>query len=236
MKNFFSIFAPKKFKISTPEYVDRHLGRNFIILGGGPTVKASFKEIINLQKKYNAIVIGTNKPFEKIQSDYQLFTNRKRWREFGTELETSTKVLLGVHLPRKEIELSDQYELAMYVNSDDIFDIKDGVITANCRTTAVLAIAISIVMGADRIFIAGLDGYSNLIRNKTDVHFYRNDDTPKTSEALDMHYDYLLDVEKKNAFYLKQIQEYLLKENKKTFKIVTETVFSDFFHPLKAIL
>ena len=115
------------------------------------------------------------------------------------------------------------YEELMYINDNDReFDIVDGVIQASCRTTGVLLIAIAIVMGMKQIFLAGMDGYSDLLPRGGSQHHYdkQNNLSGATTEAKQR----LLETERLNAKFMQEISIYMKKNGTEPFTIVTPTV------------
>ena len=93
-------------------------------------------------------------------------------------------------------------------------------IMSNCRTISVLLAGVAIVMGAGRVFIAGMDGYldKNFV---TSTLFY--------NEKFDTN-DYELNLErhKWNERYLNQIDKYIREHGGEGIHIITPTSHSSF--------
>jgi hypothetical protein len=87
-------------------------------------------------------------------------------------------------------------------------------------------IAVAIVMGAKRIFIAGMDGYKSkddFLSNN--VHFYK-----ETQEADD--FKMLMDKHNWNEALLNSINEYLHSQNKEGLHIITPTSHRYFYNSI----
>jgi len=119
----------------------------------------------------------------------------------------------------------------MYQNTESDFSINNGIIGSNCRTSAVLMIAVAFVMGAKEIFIAGLDGYSNLIKSKKDIHFWEEEQVENRA-----YNEFLLGIEALHDKYLSQINKFLIQKGHPKLKIITETTHLEYFYPAEKLL
>jgi hypothetical protein len=222
-----------------PSYLDRHKGCTALIVATGPSLKEYWGQVDELRRKYDAVTLGANHVTEFLYPAYHCFTNRKRYIEFAETIElNNSRVLLGPHLPKQLIEkhYCGPYETLMYVNDHDRrFDIKDGIIQASCRTVGVLLIGVAIVMGAERVLVAGMDGYKRLLREGSPIHHY-GDDNSLTDEKQTEEEERLLSSERLNARFMAEIVEYLQAKGRKPFKIVTPTVYQDHYQPIKEFL
>ena len=157
----------KHVQLRRPDYAGRHAGRTALILATGPSVNKCWREIDEFRKDCNAITLGSNNIGEVHAPDYHAFTNTKRFEQFAHSVDkTRSTVLLGPYLKSSVIRRHKMknFEEIMFVNDHEaLFDIEDGIIQASCRTTAVLLIAIAIVMEMERIYVAGMDGYSHCL-------------------------------------------------------------------------
>jgi len=231
LSRIFNKFFSESLTITTPSYVNRHQDRNFLILGGGPSIKENIDKIKKLQEELNPVVIAVNRAHDEINIDYHAFTNRKRLKSNSKLIRKNAKLLLGVHLPKKIINKFKNYDLVMYQNTESDFSINNGIIGSNCRTSAVLMIAVAYIMGAKEIFIAGLDGYSNLIKSKKDIHFWEEERVENRA-----YNEYLLRIEALNDKYLNQINKFLMKKGHPKLKIITETTHLEYFYPAEKLL
>lgn len=236
-KKFHRFFYPKKkknVKLSEPVYKDRHKGRNFLILGMGPSVATYLNQIENLIHDKNLIVIGTNNCFKIVSKiDYHVFTSRHRFIDYGQQLNDSfsSKALLSPYIPEYTIQKIYQgaYESIMYINDNDrCFDIQNGIIQCSCKSVALLSIGISIVMGANKIFVAGVDGWLKLIDAKTQLHC--NDSLPKYSRQERKQYlNHYRTSQEYHIRVLREISEYLNRHDRKMFSIVTPTEYQEYY-------
>lgn len=226
---FFYTYLYKKiifFLIKKPIYFNRHLNRNFLIIAGGPSVKKYQKEILNFIRNKSCVVISVNKFPEFVISDYHVFTNMKRFVQYVDGVDNNTKLLIGPYISIFLIKrkLKKKYESIMYLNKQNNFDIKNGIIQTDCRTSPILATGISIVMGAKNVYIAGIDGYQNLLSYKEPINYY--DDSKKTEEAQINYYNAL---QEKNEVYLGQVNQYLIRNFNTKLKIITPTEHLKYF-------
>ncbi|OGC08504.1 hypothetical protein A2230_08290 [candidate division WOR-1 bacterium RIFOXYA2_FULL_36_21] len=205
-------------------YVNRHNGSDFLVLANGPSLK-KYKDLISLFiEKYKPIVLGANYLGGLFVPDYHLFTNKRRFVDYVDTVSLKSKLLIGQHIPKEMIDdyVRREYELIYYNDLDDVaFDIKDGLISSNCRTVSIFLIALSWVFGAKRIFVAGLDGYMRATADG-DVHFYKeNDETGDRDVILDKHFG--------NLKHLEEIEEYLCGKGGEGIHIITPTNYRKFY-------
>lgn len=173
-------------RADTVPYVDRHRERDFLILANGPSLKQYKSHIDRFIEKYNPVVMGTNHLSGLFIPDYHAFNNKKRFTRYVDSVNRASKLLLSPYFDLKMVRdyTARPYESLYY--KDQLaaeFNIKNGVIQTNCRTISVLLIGIAVVMGARRIFVAGMDGYLGP-DIQTSLHYYREDDENLTSKML----------------------------------------------------
>lgn len=226
-------------RLNRPAYAGRHEGATVLILASGPSLRDRWAEIDALRRTQGAITIGANNVADFICPDYHAFTNRKRFVQFaGTIDPTRSRVLLGTYLPPVLIRAHYQgpYESIMYVNVHDRpFGIENGVIQASCRTIAVLLVAVALVMGARRIFVAGTDGYKEILARRGQIHHYA-DALPKDAERQQKNDAYLLDVEQANSRFLDEIAAHQRNQGLEPFRIVTPTTYQRHYQDINDFL
>ncbi|MFA6078173.1 MAG: aldolase catalytic domain-containing protein [Candidatus Omnitrophota bacterium] len=221
---------PKELKMLLKDrpaaYQDRHKDRDFLILGNGPSLKACEQDIKSFIDKYDPIVMGANYLGGLFVPDYHAFSNKKRFINYVDAVSKDSKLLLSTSFDDDFIKehTSRPFEwLAHLSNASTDFDIKKGIITSNCRTVSILMAGVAIVMGARRIFIAGMDGYKQkdafLSR---DLHFY------KESEDAD-NFKLLMEKHNMNETMLKNINHYLTERHKEGLHIITPTSHNYFY-------
>lgn len=212
-----------------PQYKDRHKDRDFLILANGPTLKKHKTDIDSFIKKFNPVVMGANYLGGLFKPDYHAFSNKKRFINYIDDVDKTSRLLLSSSFSDKFISDYTDRDYERIVHLDKIagnFAIKDGVINSNCRTVSILLIAVAIIMGAKRIFIAGMDGYKNkddFLSNN--VHFYK-----ETQEADD--FKMLMDKHNWNEALLNSINEYLHSQNKEGLHIITPTSHRYFYNSI----
>lgn len=211
----------KKVKVT---YINRHIGQDFLVLANGPSLKENQNKIELFIDKYNPIVLGANYLGGLFKPHYHAFANKRRFTSYVDTVNKGSKLLISQHIPLEMIEeyTDRDYETIYY---EDVlgspFDIRNGIISSNCRTVSILLIGIAIVMGAKRIFVAGLDGYMDS-EIKKDMHFYKEEDETKNREIIaDKHFG--------NLAYLEDIEKYLHKNNKEGIHVITPTSYTKFY-------
>lgn len=211
-------------------YMDRHKDRDFLILANGPSLKEYREKIEKFIEKYDPIVLGANFLDNLFIPHYHAFTNKKRFMDYIDTVHRDSMLLIGENIPEdliKEYTLRN-YEKLFFIDELNDFDIKNGIIQTNCRTVAVLLIGVAIVMGAKRIFAAGLDGYTGM-SSVEEFHFYREKVEPEERELIIERHRY-------NQHYLEQIDNYLNKMDKEGIHILTPTSYKAFYKGIENYL
>ncbi|MFH1878915.1 MAG: aldolase catalytic domain-containing protein [Candidatus Omnitrophota bacterium] len=210
-------------------YKDRHMGRDFLILATGPSLKEYKKEINEFISKYKPVILGANYLGDLFVPDYHAFSNKKRFVNYVAQVAPSSALLLSSSFDGDFInEYTDRrYERIVHLNrASGAFDIKNDVITSNCRTVSILLIAVAIVMGAKRIFVAGMDGYKskeNFLSNN--VHFYDESDEAENFRALIQKHNW-------NEALLNGIDRYLSGIGREGVHIITPTNHKSFYNSI----
>ncbi len=207
-------------------YLDRHRDRDFLVLASGPSLKNEKDQVNNFIQKYNPIVIGCNYLGGLYVPHYHAFSNRRRFIDYVDSVDSKSQLLISHSFSEELIKeyTSSEYELIHHLNQiSSSFDISNGYIMNNCRTISILSIAVAIVMGARRIFIAGMDGYKHVdsYMSKT-IHFYKESD-----EADD--FEILMEKHNWNEKLLKQIDNYLIQNHQEGICILTQTSHRAFY-------
>jgi 4-hydroxy 2-oxovalerate aldolase len=213
-------------KFDEVPYLDRHSGRDFLVLANGPTLKEEKEQIDKFVKKYNPVVIGANYLGDLFVPHYHAFGNKKRFIDYVDTVDTGSNILISNIFSDEFVKkyTSRKYEFIQHLPQlSSNFNISNGVITTNCRTISILSVAVAIVMGAGRILIAGMDGYKQVDSfMKNSVHFYKESD--KTD-----NFEMLMEIHNWNELLLKQIDNYLILNNKDGLCILTPTSHKAFF-------
>jgi len=221
------ILAVKESK-NPVSYANRHKGRDFLILANGPSLK-NYKEKINsFIAKYDPVILGANYMGGLFSPHYHAFANKRRFTDYIDTVNPGSKLLLGPSI-REEMAreyTGRDYERLCFIDAlNPYFDIQDGFITTNCRTVAVLLLGVAIVMGGQRIFAVGMDGY---LQNKSSqkMHFYKEKDEKENPEMI-------LEMHRWCQSFLEQIDSYLVARGKEGIHILTPTNYRSFYKGLE---
>lgn len=210
--------------VVSPPYVNRHTGRDFLVLANGPNLQKHRQDIDLFISKYDPIVLGANFLNDLFKPDYHAFNNQKRFVSYIDKVHMNSRLLLGSNIPQEIIAdyVSRDYELLAFKDTLDAdFEIRDGIIMSNCRTISVLLIGVAICMGAKRVFVAGMDGYMDK-KLASRTLFYE-----EKFDATD--YDLNMERHRWNEHFLKQIDDYLQKNGGEGIHIITPTSHSSFY-------
>ncbi len=196
-------------------------GRTFLVVGAGSSLLRHKEAICNL----DALTIGINNMTSILVPDFHLWTNNKRYRDFGGSINPKSRILLGNGIVKKQIRKFGHSPTI--INYEDRpgcnVKISKHVISGYFRTAGCLAIALASYMGAGKILVAGMDGYtfidkSTLDANQGAQHVYGeghtdNNDWEECVKKDEIVRDALRDLRK------------VVK-----FEIITPTVFKDFYN------
>lgn len=204
-------------------YVKRYENRDFLIIANGPSIKEYLPKIEKLIARYDPVILGGNYLGGFFKPHYHCFVNKRRFISYIDTVAPESKLLIGQYITDEMIrEYTDRdYEKIYYIdvlNSD--FQIKNGVITTNCRTVSVLLMGVAIAMSAKRIFCVGMDGYIG--QEKKGFHFYSEKDEQEDKEMI-------LERHLWNQKFIEQIDEYLNGKGKEGIHILTPTSYKSFY-------
>ncbi|MCX5811476.1 MAG: aldolase catalytic domain-containing protein [Proteobacteria bacterium] len=211
-------------------YKDLYKGRDFLLLANGPTLKEYGTKIDEFIKKYNPVILGANYLSGLFKPHYHSFNNKKRFVDYIDTVDNNAVLLLGENFPDDMIReyTSRSYETLYFNDELNDFDIIDGVIQSNCRTIAVLLMGVAIVMGANRIFAVGMDGYAGS-ELKEGFHFYDEKVEPEEKDLVIERHRY-------NQHFIEQIDEYLNSIGKEGIHILTPTSYKAFYKGIENYL
>jgi 4-hydroxy 2-oxovalerate aldolase len=228
----------------TVPYVKRHENRDFLVLANGPSLKQCKEQIDGFIEKYDPIVLGANYLGGLFEPDYHAFSNQKRVVSYAGTVSEKSKLLIGTNIPEEVIEdyVNRPYEpLVFHDVLDADFDVRDGIIMTNCRTVSVLLAGVAVVMGANRVHIAGMDGYlqQEAVRSALTQNGRAGEGEPEQEdEEGTLFYEekfdataYDLNVERHrwNDKFLRQIDEYVKKQGGEGVHILTPTSHEAFY-------
>ena len=169
--------------------------RNVVIVGAGASIKEKYNQIDKFITDNNAVTFGINNATSCWAVNYGVWTNTQRFRTYGKNISPESKLLLGHNIPLKIINGiigNKEYFLINYtdMNKDIPIRYKNGKIYGYYRTAGCLSIMIAHIMGAKKISIVGMDGYSlykekDLINGDKFQHCYTNIDGTGYTDTAD---------------------------------------------------
>lgn len=212
---------------TTEDLIGKHKGREILIVCAGSTVKKYNHKIKEYIKKYNPIIFGINNTTDYFIPNYHLYTNTKRFRNFGHKIHKKSQILLSYGLNLKLIKDtigSREYTLINFTDMKEGVPIgyRKGKIFGFYRTAGNLSIMISHLMGSSNITIVGMDGHT--LYNYEDVKSGK-----KSHHCYDEKYvPFPLDICKKKDGITKGVLQ-SLKNYGVQFRILTPTVYKNFY-------
>ncbi len=229
---------PKKVvpSLGTPNYLDRHKGETFLVMGLGPSLLENREQIFQFIEQYQPIVMGANNITAFLIPDYHAFTNRARFTKYVHTVDTDkSKVLLSPYFAKWLIRnhFLGEYEELMYDSGPVVsFDIWNGVVMAGFQSVSVVLIGVALVMGAQQVFVAGLDGYRSVLTPDRKTHYY-GVENQKDEDREDAEF---IRREKITHQYLDEISQYMAMRGLERFKILTPTAYDKHYSPINQFL
>lgn len=215
------------------DYLNSESGSTILIIGAGGTLREYEKQIKKFISDNNPVTIGVNCMTEYWIPDYHLWTNKQRYQDLGGCIDTKSKMMFGSGLPEKLIRkhFKGDYIVVDYVHKlrdaskDASVKYKDGKIYGYFRTAGCLAIVIAHLLGASKIYIVGMDGFTlhsreELIKQDKNHHCYGKGYTDDATWQECIEKDRLV-YENLYAIYAFGAK----------FKILTPTKFERFYDP-----
>jgi len=213
-------------RLTTPSYIDRHKGRDFLVLASGASLKEQRDQVQRFIEQKNPIIMAGNFIDNMFVPDYHGFTNRKRFIAYIKSINSKSNVLLSPYFATyiikenyrgkyEEIVFDDQFTL-----EKGRFEIKEGIIYSSGASVGTILLGVAIVMGAENIYVAGMDGYSK----SSSSHFYNEQDN-KNMETL-------LIQERLMTEQLRDIRDILKKNKRGRLAIITKTAYDEFYEPI----
>ena len=235
LKNFNNqnrFFIPR-----SPNYINIFKNREFLIFGNGPSLNNHKVELIKLIKKKNLITMGGNNISAYYDVDYLGFTNRKRFSRYSNNVHNKTKLLLSPYFKKSFIKNyignNKSYDEIMYIKNNLPKDelIEKNIILFNCRTITLTLMLVAYIMGAKKIFLAGLDGYffenDKLI---SETNFYGNDLDYAFEKGEKFKLNFYKNLTDKTKTTLDVFDKYFNKKGKHNyFKIITPTRYYKYY-------
>jgi len=205
-------------KIPFKSLIREHIGREFIVCCPGKNISEYMGQIKRLIVERKLVVIGINKIFDLFELDYHLFTNNAKYESYGGTTQGTLMLGDGVDSKMTKKHAPSQYVCIEYQDDPKNkikYDSKTGQIYGHFRTAGNLSIMLSHLMGATKVYVAGMCGFT--YKFDGDVHYYK----------AEMKKDKNSKKTWKNK-YDKPVQEGLnrLKKYGINFSIITPTIYS----------
>lgn len=205
-------------------YEGRHAGRDFLVLGNGPSLAEHREKIAEFIERYDPVVLGANHLGGMFVPDYHAFANKLRFTSYVGEVSSDSALLVSEHIPAELVAeyTSREYEPLRFVDSSAAdFGVEGGVISCNCRTVSVLLMGVAAVMGATRVFAAGMDGYLGVGADGEWLFYEEAEEKEDRDIVTAMH--------RTNRRYIGQIDEYLKARGGEGVHIITPTSYEGFY-------
>ncbi|KKM16854.1 hypothetical protein LCGC14_1681630 [marine sediment metagenome] len=175
----------------------------WLIFGGGPTVKEYKDQILRYIELNDPVVVGTNWMPKWIMPEYHVIVNRKNYARYK-------KNLRGIKVGASKIK-----NLDIYLDIDNKYPAKRGYFKMGDKikmagaTVGMYALAFAIQEGAKLISMVGFDGF----KDPQKTHWYRTEQNWKRCQ------------------WQQQCTKDILKNVSKLFpiKILTPTVFEEYY-------
>lgn len=212
----------------TVPYANRYQDREFLVLANGPTLKQQKAKIDRFIDIYNPVILGANFLSDLFKPHYHAFNNKKRFVSYVNTVSPNSKLLIGINIPEEMINdyVQRNYERLVFRDILDAdFDIQDNMVMSNCRTISVLLIGVAIVMGANRVFVAGMDGYLTKDSVNSPLFYEEKFDLKEHELNVGRH--------RWNEKFIHQADEYIRTHGGEGIHILTPTSHSKFFKSIE---
>lgn len=218
-----------------PGYALRHEGCDMLVLGTGSSILDYQNEIRAFSETENLVVIGVNNAFEMFSLDYVGFTNRDRFSTFGRrQASESTRALLSIYFTDEQIKkwCNMSHDLVMWrdTRNPNVCAIDEDGIISQHGSVGTLMVLVAYVMGARRVYVAGMDGADESQLTHENIHFRTIDYKPYLTEK---------EREKKYRHWLTDIlpqtfaaiHAWNVSIGRTPFVSLTPTYYGDYFDP-----
>ncbi len=207
-------------KIQLKSLLKCHRGRDFLIYCPGKNITEWKEEVDNLVKEKNLISIGCNKLSGLFVPYYHIFTNNEKYEHYGSTIHKTSTLMLGNYIKPKFIKKHKHtgYIQIDYTDRDKSEPIsykrKEDLIRGYYRTSGNIGIMVAHLLGANRIYVAGMCGFT--YKFDGDIHYYKaelNRDRKSKKEWLNKY-------DKPASKCLDNLRAYGID-----FKIITPTIY-----------
>jgi len=222
--------TPGKYTGPPPVYQGAYEGRDFLVLANGPSLSTHADQVAEFIRAYDPVVMGANYLGDLFVPHYHAFDNKRRFMDYADQVHPDSRLLIGSNFEESFVREHTQREFdwLSFANGLGTFDIEDGVISSSCRTVSVLLCGVALVMGARRVFVAGMDGYLGLHTSGA-FHFYDETDETEVAEVQ-------LEKHRVCYQYLTQINDYAERHGGEGLHILTPTGYAAFYTGIRNYL
>jgi len=204
------------------QFANKYKGRAFLIIGAGGTLDTHRCQIEKFIANKNPVVIGINNMTDIHIPDYHLWTNTKRYINFGNTISEKSIPILSHKFSKKLIHKHWKKDFVKIFYTDcpkHKIKIEEKYIKGHFRTAGCLSIVMSHIFGSNDINIVGMDGYTYIKGGDVQgQHFYGTGMTDGEDWSVMKKKDDIVNR------VLKNINNFGIK-----FKILTPTVFDKFY-------
>lgn len=205
-------------------------GRNMIVICCGSSITDYKEEIRQFIKDKDAVSIGMNKMTNLMTPKYHLWTNKKRWKNYGNTAKKESIKLIGYGLNFEKINRSCEGECIKIDYTDKRgtpIDYKGHHIYGFFRSTGNLSIMLCHLMGAKNIYVVGLDGLTlNSEEDYKSLKVKHHCSDYGEGNTADGSWDRCKEVDESISYSLNSLKDYGIK-----FKIITPTKFNKYYNP-----
>ena len=175
-----------------PAYRNAHPGRPFLVLGGGPSLLNQREAIDGFIREHDPIILGANRLAGLWTPHYHAFNNQRRFDQYAALVHPDSQLLIGPGVDPGSLNRPWQALRCLNASNTPLY-VQKGCISANCRSISVLLGAVALVMGAESIAFAGLDGY----RLAGEKLYYQEEESAFPEDLEEKH--------RANQAYLRQL-------------------------------
>ena len=216
-----------------PLYKNRHTGKDFLVLGTGPSLNLYEKKIKKFTEQNQLITIGANHITPFMTPDYHGFANRQRLQSFGKTISKKSKALMSVYFTDETIQkyCPQEFEWLQWKDPKDPkhTSVDSMGVISHQGTTSTLLMMVAYVMGARKIYVAGIDGYADFFGKKGNSHY------------KDIQYKINISDNERNAKYqywekiqddcLKSIADWQTSRGAEPFEFLTPGRYTEYYNP-----
>jgi hypothetical protein len=213
--------------ISFHNMIKSHEGQDFLVYCPGKNLLEWKGKIDQFISETNPVIIGCNRVLDFVVPHYHLFLNKQKYQRYGGNIHENSVLMLNDRMSAGLIERHkpEKYIRIDYTDRDPSEPIgygaltvkgyhREGVIQGYYRTTGNIAIMISHLMGAKKVYAVGMSGFS--YNYDGNVHSYEKETKERWKSATYWH----AKLDKPVHRSLDQMKAYGID-----FKIITPTIY-----------